>query len=888
MDAAGYDLPEGRRVDMPPRACSRSYYPNLTALYDAAKVTLAPFSWAFCYTDASDESGKPYFRVDGGSTTNRSSTIFGFRLPSMNLYRLLTFSNLKLGFDAVRFHVAIRRDVRDPFWETKTFGEYLDQGGYSESFVLGGLLPMLSMVCTCSYENVRLYPAAVIMRYLAVSSSHEQFRTKHGTQNAAETLGSAAETLMLGTRVIRVLPRDLSKGRKCPVVLYETKTRTRSGKTKIVQAEFDQVVVAAPANIAAKMLSNDEDKMSSELSDVVSALQSVEHEMSRVVLHRNPVVMPKDKKDWAAMAMVCETRPEKQGEHKGERQSESSRVMFTMYASHDDVLALDESKYGPLFMTWNPFNRFLPPPQETQVYPGVAVHHEVDAKRVARDEHKIMSNVRFERPLVTLSTKRATDTFWKHQGHDGIWIVGAYTLFEVPLQENAVASSVAVAQRMGVNIPFRPANRAASVTKSPFFEDNNGRNETDSGESTMLALLLSVLFAYVCNMFTPWTHVPSSHNDLLQNGNLKDVFRQGFEALTSSGETYGLVLAYFAALLLGVTTSLISWPWRKSLSSRPSHLIVVACSLLAWLVTWRLIFAFFIEFANRYSNDQESPNMFVEAYAMVTDNFKGWIWSSQLLLWVVPGIIFLYVESKRRSISSTLAMAWISSAFLGAVSLGFPLAFSHLNLSSCSFQKNVSGLELFMLVIVSVCALWSVHVMPISLMESRRDEFTFALIVLHLILVVPFLLRGLVGMGKNNNNNNNSVTEKLPSLALTLSDFNSRFGPGVLFFLVGIACFTLHKINLNRAQDPDVWNLIFTDHEPWRNSCQSSIDFDVLFTSLLTALLMVFEMRGSGAFGLRTLISLVFTCLVMYYAVPTISLGAVFSFYCVVREFLLV
>lgn len=722
MDAAGYDLPEGRRVDMPPRSCSRSFYPNLTSLYDAAGVKLTPFSWAFCYTDASDTSGRPYFRVDGGATTKGSSTLFGFRLPKLDWSRLFTWSNLKLGFDAVRFHVAIRRDVRDPYWETRTFGEYLNQGGYSESFIRGGLLPMLSMVCTCSYQNVRAYPAAVIMRYLVVSSSHEQFRTKHGTQNAAERLGSAAENLMLGTRVIRVLPRDLSKGRHNPIVEYEVKGRTRSGKTKIVQAEFDHVVIAAPANIASKMLSREE-SMSSELRDVVSALQSVEHETSRVVLHRNPVVMPKNKNDWAAMAMVCETSSSKfeNDEQKGDRES-SARVMFTMYASHGDVLALDESQYGPLFMTWNPFNRFLPPPEETQVYPGVAVHHEIDARRVAQDKHKIMSNVSFERPLVTMSTKRATDTFWKHQGQGGLWIVGAYTLFEIPLQENAVASSVAVAQRMGVTIPFQPANRAASVSKSPFFE--NIQRDTKSYSSTAMAVLLSVVLAFVANIFTPWTHIPESSNDLLRSGSLAEVFRNGFEALTSDG-TYVMVLAYFAALLLGVATSLIRWPWSVSVSSRPSHLVVVASSLLAWIVTWRLIFAFFVDFANRYSRD--GPNMFVEAYVMVTDNAKGWIWSSQLLLWVVPGIIFLYVESKRRSISSTLAMAWISSAFLGAVSLGFPLAFSHLNLSPSS-SSFLSARELFMLAIVSSCALWSVHVMPISLAESRRDEFTTALV----------------------------------------------------------------------------------------------------------------------------------------------------------------
>ena len=106
---------------------------------------------------------------------------------------------------------------------------------------------------------------------------------------------------------------------------------------------------------------------------------------------------------------------------------------------------------------------------------------------------------------------------------------------------------------------------------------------------------------------------------------------------------------------------------------------------------------------------------------------------SQLLLWVVPGIVFLYVESKRRSISSTVATAWIASAFLGAVSLGFPLAFSHLNLTS-SKSTRTSLAEILMLTIVSSFALYSVYVMPILLASEQRDEFTIALVVLHLIV----------------------------------------------------------------------------------------------------------------------------------------------------------
>ena len=172
--------------------------------------------------------------------------------------------------------------------------------------------------------------------------------------------------------------------------------------------------------------------------------------------------------------------------------------------------------------------------------------------------------------------------------------------------------------------------------------------------------------------------------------------------------------------------------------------------------------------------------------------------------------------------------------------------------------------------------------MPTSLAESRRDEYTLALVVLHLILIVPFLLRGFF--------KNNEAYNKTPSLALSWRRFGTRFGPSVLFVLVGVASWILHNVNLDRANvsEEGLWSLIFTDREPWRNSCQSSIDFDVLFTSLLTALLMIFEIAGSTPSLFRTLLSLGFTCAVIYYAVPVLSLGAVFSFYCAARELFLV
>lgn len=885
MDAAGYDLPEGRRVDMPPRACSRSYYPNLTALYDAAKVQLAPFSWAFSYSDASDPSGKPYFRVDGGSTTDRSSTVCGFRLPKMSEWsKLFTVSNLKLALDAIRFHVAIRRDVTNvEVWERRTFGEYLEKGRYSDEFVVGGLLPMLSMVCTCSYENIRRYPAAVIMRYLVVSSSHEQFRTKNGTQNAARTLAKVAKDVRYSTRVLRVIPGKHGTAR--PLVRHVKTTRSGQNVGDVVDEAFDVVIIGAPANVAATML--DHDDAGDDIKKVSAALRSVEHETSRVVLHRNPIVMPRDKQDWAAMAMICEN------ESKSRPRSSSSRVMFTMYASHEDVLALDESKYGPLFMTWNPFNRYLPPPKQTQAFPGVAVHND-------ESRHKIMSNVTFERPLVTLSTKRAVDTIWDKQGTGGIYVVGAYTLFDVPLQENAVASSVAVADRLGVTIPFEPAGRAKLRGQSRPSPPKRGPRFVQIVSAVLLFVSSIFLTSHLFfNSSLPWNHVPVSsvlRDDASLRDRPLDVFTRGWRALTFDMDRDDTirVMSYFVALAVSVRTSLYNWTWNRCARERPFFVAAVAFALMAWYVTWRLIFSYFIEFEQR----GETTNMFLDAYVKVSDDPVGWLWSSQLLLWVVPATIYVYVESARRDVSNIVSASWIGAAFLGAVSLGFPLALSHLELSESQRTRSaVTSTEILILFVCATLSIASVHVMPTMLSDQRLDMFAAALGLLHVALVFPFMARAVLKRKTDDHHTIDRMKKTVPSFALSFNEFASRFGVGVLYVCVAVASTAIHLLNVRRAVPSfSVWNPVDTAASvrdlvvdkrgrPWRNSCQSSIDFDVIFTCILTATFVFQRCPSIGKMrGFRKIFIVGGFALITWNVVPVVSLATAFACVCVLLE----
>eukprot|EP00939_MAST-03C_sp_MAST-3C-sp1_P002851 g2851.t1 len=891
MDAAGYDLPEGRRVDLPPRACSRTYYPNLTALYDAAGIALAPFSWAFCYMDAADPSGKPYFRVDGGSTTKRSKTVCGFRLPSMNglsgWLRLLRPSNVVMFLDAVRFHVAIRKDVERPQdWEVKTFGVYLSQGGYSDAFVNRGLLPMLSMVCTCSYENVLNYPAAVIMRYLAVSSSHEQFRTKNGTQNAARTLAAAAEHVRLSVRVNRVF-NDQQSGK--PVVEYFAPSSSSSLTTE----DFDVVIVAAPANVASKLLG-------SHSKTLCEALEKFDHETSRVLLHRDPVVMPRDRDDWAAMAMLCDSC-----EDSTSSSSSGGRVMFTMYASHEDVLALDESEHGPVFMTWNPFPSLLSQIlaksdsghgiKRQSSYPGVAVN--------GQEDDKILSQVVFERPLMTVACKDAVETVWREQGEGHIYVVGAYTLFDVPLQENGVASAIAVTSRLGVRVPFRPARKARlrgsrtedAEAKAP------GRRALRIGDALCAIVSFVAALSFVSSN-PPWAHVPSSSAALREDKlDFADVVVSGFSALTVGIDAGGSirVAAYFALLLVAIAAAVANYPWQRVLRESPLHVVPVACSAVALIVTWRLILAFFCEFVDRHAGAMDSaPNMFVEAYIMVSDDPVGWLWSSQLLLWVAPAIVFIYVESRRLGVTWYVALSWVTSSFFGAVSLGCPIAMSHLDLlANEPGRRPIGKLRAFEVLALAVCALLaivSVHVMP-TFLASDRKSYVVALVVVHVVLVVPFAIRGMVvGRVRSGPGTAARTDTLLPSLSLSLRHPWSRFGAFFLYVAMAIGCSIVHGANVEVAMQGDtdssrsrldfVRSAVFSDLA-WRNSCQSSIDYDVVFTSLTTAALVVSNLvKFSGSSIVLSIFLLATAWGTACFIVPFFSLATYFSTFLAIRE----
>lgn len=197
------------------------------------------------------------------------------------------------------------------------------------------------------------------------------------------------------------------------------------------------------------------------------------HERSSVCIHTDPSLMPADRKDWAPAVMwsdpgkgqggctlwfsvAGDTRGSAalEGTSGGSNEDSSASSSTSSTNSGDSDACTDGSASSTsstssgsggsgsgsswdLFQTWNPLRQPSP------------AH--------------VLRSYSFERPMATVGTLEAVRKLWELQGSGGVWFVGAYSLFMVPLQESACLSALRVAAALGE----APAWLPPSVTTAP-------------------------------------------------------------------------------------------------------------------------------------------------------------------------------------------------------------------------------------------------------------------------------------------------------------------------------------------------------------------------------------------------------------------------------------
>ena len=138
-------------------------------------------------------------------------------------------------------------------------------------------------------------------------------------------------------------------------------------------------------------------------------------------MHTDVSFMPADRSDWLPMSMRVAPGMDKSA--------------FTMWLSGTTpgLEATDGSP--PVFQTWN--------------HQGFGLA-----------KGSVIQTVPFTRPVMTTASEEAMAALATAQGEGGLYFCGAYSMFAIPLQENACRSAVRVAEMLGSPCPWAAPGKA--------------------------------------------------------------------------------------------------------------------------------------------------------------------------------------------------------------------------------------------------------------------------------------------------------------------------------------------------------------------------------------------------------------------------------------------
>jgi predicted NAD/FAD-binding protein len=229
---------------------------------------------------------------------------------------------------------------------------------------------------------VRNYPADVIVGYLTSGVLLESVRrTVRGADFVVERLASRASEVRCGVAIEGVA--------------------TVGGGVELTASDgsrefYDHAIVATQANDALEMLT-------SPAREEEEGLESFGYESSTVIVHGDPALAPRARRNWAPVNFLIEDG--------------ADRPMATIWLN---PVVPDGHGCEPIFQTWNPL--------------------------VAPEPARVRAEVSFQRPLVDERSTRGLDLIATLHAQPGrrLWFCGSYAQSGVPLLESAVSSALAV------------------------------------------------------------------------------------------------------------------------------------------------------------------------------------------------------------------------------------------------------------------------------------------------------------------------------------------------------------------------------------------------------------------------------------------------------------
>jgi len=358
-------------------------YPNLLGLFRELGVASVATEMSFAVS-----LENPDLEWAGSSL----ATVFG---QKRNLLRPAFWAMLK---DILRFNRESTAWLAANPETPRSLQDFLNAGGYSESFANWYLLPMAAAIWSCPTGQMREMPLATFIRFcqnhgLLQIFDRPQWRSVQGG----------------GREYVRRIAEQLKDVRlACPVAAV---SRDAQG-LRVTHAQgsehFDQVVMACHSDQALSILGF---TASDAQRDVLAAIR---YQPNRAVLHTDAALLPRDRKLWSAWNYFAGL---------GEPGHQAVGVSYLI-------------------------NRLQPLPFETPVVVTLNPAREPDPAHVLAEfdyAHPI-----FDGPAIAAQQRLAGV-----QGENGIWLAGAWGSYG--FHEDGLKSALRVANAMGIEAPWQRA-----------------------------------------------------------------------------------------------------------------------------------------------------------------------------------------------------------------------------------------------------------------------------------------------------------------------------------------------------------------------------------------------------------------------------------------------
>ena len=440
--------------DVPLRAMSPHYYPNLFRWYRELGVELASVNYQSTGSDA--ETHTPYFQYS-------NLIVFGYALPCPRIFPLaalfqtvvIVVNYLWLVFASV-FRLATDRRKR---LDTISTGAYLREGRYAPCFVDRFFLPVMSTLLSCSYEQVLGYPASLVLDFFCARHTTlftGWWRLREGVQAVSKRLLSGLEC-RYNCGVARIERRGLGTADASVRIHYGPEAAKTYGKYE----DFDYVVLATDAPVAARLLADG----SADERTLVNAVSSF---TARIVAHTDRTLMPTDPASWSGLNYFS-SEDDLAAARAGSPAGVSPRNA-SMTTAH-------MTRFGMRRCATSDFASSPPPRQPLCEGADDAVAGSDDVVFVKRDgkhvfqtwnpyrepaEGEKLRESRMSRAVWTVDGLAAFDDAVARgaQGSRRIWFAGSYASRGVTLLEQACTSAMDVAADFGVDPGFKAVHES--------------------------------------------------------------------------------------------------------------------------------------------------------------------------------------------------------------------------------------------------------------------------------------------------------------------------------------------------------------------------------------------------------------------------------------------